>query len=228
MTTLQHAPTTTRPAGTGVSRFAGAAFLVLFTTGFVIWSLPPYVYEGSTLAEYAEAHADTGRITLLSIAAFIVWPLAGACLLWVVTRVRRLLDAALGTASVPGQLAVLGAVVVAAGFTVAAAAASAGAHVATGSIDGGFPADPAAGYPLDMLSGQLFTASLWGAALLLVAIGVAARRTGQLPGWLVWTGFVIAPLLPIAWVFFMLPLMVFVVWVAAVGAVMKTGQVTPG
>jgi len=63
--------------------------------------------------------------------------------------------------------------------------------------------------------------SSWGGALVLVGLGLVARRTGGLPGWLVWTGFVAAPLLVVSWVFVNMPLNVFFIWVAAAGFLVK-------
>jgi hypothetical protein len=220
-TTTRTAPVPTT-GSTDASRYAGIAFLVLFMAGFVIWSLPPYVYEGSTLEEFAAAHDDSGRSNLISVTTFILWPLAGLALFVAIARIRRGLDLARGGTSPAGRVATLGAVVLAAGFTIAAAASSAGAHVAGGSSDGGFPPEATAGYALELLAGQVFSVSLWGAAVVLLAVGVAGRRGGHLPGWLLWTGIVIAPLMPVAFMLFMLPLLVFLLWLAAVTFMVRT------
>ena len=112
----------------------------------------------------------------------------------------------------------------AAGLTVAGAGTAAARHLASGAVDG-FPADPATGYGLDMLSSQVFNISTWGGSLVLVAVGLGARRTGLVPGWLLWAGIVVAPLLPIAFFLGMIPVLVFLLWVAAVSAMMRPGPV---
>jgi hypothetical protein len=79
-----------------------------------------------------------------------------------------------------------------------------------------------------MLASQVQTVTAWGGSLVLLAVGIAARRTQLLPGWLLWAGIVIAPLLPIAFLFGMLPLLAFMLWLAAVGVMMKPGRVAVG
>lgn len=207
-----------------VSRLSGVAFLVLFVAGFVVLVTGPNIYEGGTIEEYGAAFADGGREAAVTIAAFFVLPLAGACLLWAVAHMSRCLDGALGGPSLGGRVATLGAAVLAAGLTVAGAATAAAWHLASGASEG-FPADPATGYGLDMLGSQLFNISTWGGSLVLVAIGLGARRTGLVPGWLLWAGIVVAPLLPSAFFFGMIPVLVFLLWVAVVAAMMRPGPV---
>ncbi len=220
MTTVQTpAPTVERPTGRA-SRFSGLAFLGLFIPAFFLMSLPPYVYEGSTLAEFAAAHEDTARLDYTSYGAFIVWPLAGLALVVAVAHLARSVEAAGST--IAGRVALVGATWFAVGSVLAAAASSAGAHVASGSADGGFPAEPVSGYALEMLSGQMLSASMAGGTILVLAIGLGARRNHQLPGWFVWTGVVMAPLLAVSWLFFMFPTLVFVLWVAAAGILMRS------
>ena len=77
-----------------VSRLSGVAFLVLFVAGFVVLVTGPNIYEGGTIEEYGAAFADGGREAAVTIAAFFVLPLAGACLLWAVAHMSRCLDGA--------------------------------------------------------------------------------------------------------------------------------------
>lgn len=207
-----------------VSRFAGIGFLVLFLAGFVVLMTGPNIYEGGTIEEYGAAFADGGREAAVSITAFIVLPLAGACLLWAVAHMSRCMDQALGVPSLGGRVATLGAAVMAAGLTVAGAGTAAARHLASGAV-GGFPADPATGYGLDMLSSQVFNIAAWGGSVVLVAVGLGARRTGLVPGWLLWAGIVVAPLLPIAFFFGMFPLWAFLLWVAVVAVMMRPAPV---
>jgi hypothetical protein len=223
MTTTQApTPLVERPPARA-SRFVGIAFLVLVVPAIVLMSLPPYVYEGSTLAEFAAAHEDTTRLNLTSLGAFVVWPLAGVALVITAAHLARAVEA--GGSTIAGRVAVVGATWFAVGSTIGAAASSAGAHVAAGSSDGGFPAEPVSGYALEMLSGQVLSASMAGGTVLVVAIGLAARRTHQLPGWFVWTGVVTAPLLAMSFLFFGIPTLVFVLWTATAGILMRS---TPG
>jgi hypothetical protein len=223
-TVQQQVPPTASTRRVDASRLSGVAFLVLFVAGFVMLVTGPNIYEGGTIEEYGAAFADGGREAAVTIAAFFVLPLAGACLLWAVAHVSRCMDRAVDGPSLGGRVATLGAAVMAAGMTVAGAATAAARHLASGVSDG-FPADPATGYGLDMLGSQVINISLWGGSLVLVAIGIGARRTGLLPGWLLWTGIVVAPLLPSAFFFGMIPLLVFLLWVAVVAAMMRPGPV---
>ncbi len=220
MTTTQTpTPRVERPPARA-SRYVGVAFLVLVVPALVLMALPPYVYEGSTLAEFAAAHEDsTTRLDLTSLGAFVVWPLAGVALVVTVVHLARAVEA--GGSTIAGRVAVVGAAWFAVGSTIGAAASSAGAHVAAGSTDGGFPAEPVGGYALEMLSSQVLNASMAGGTVLVVAIGLAARRNRQLPGWFVWTGVVTAPLLAMSFLFFGIPTLVFVLWTATAGILMR-------
>ena len=219
MTTTQApTPLVERPPDRG-ARYAGIAFLVLVVPALVLMSLPPYVYEGSTLAEFTAAHEDGSRVDLTSYGAFIVWPLAGIALLVATAQLARRLETAGST--IAGRVAVAGATWFAVGSTMGAAASSAGAHVAAGSADGGFAAEPVSGYALEMLSSQVLSASMAGGTVLVVSVGLAARRTHQLPGWFVWTGVVTAPLLAMSFLFFGIPTLVFVLWIATAGILMR-------
>ncbi len=225
MTVIQQAPPATTTPRIALSRVAGIAFVVLYLAGFVLLVSGPSVYEDGSLAEYAAAHADGSRTTPVSLTAFILWPLAGACLIWAVAHISRSLTGGAAGASLPGRVATAGAVAMASGSTIAGAAASAATHVASGT-GAGFPADPETGYALSMLGSQVMAVSMWGGSLVLLAVGIGARRSGLVPGWLLWAGIVVAPLLAVAWVFFMLPTLVFLVWVAVVTAIVKTGPNT--
>ncbi len=219
----QPAPAATRQHG-GASRYAGLAFAVLYLAGFVTLVTGPTIYEDGSLTEYAAAHANGDRSIPVSLVAFVIWPLAGACLIWAVAHISSVMPGATGGPSVAGRIARAGAVVMAGGLTVAGAAAGAAAHLATGTGDG-FPPDPGTAYGLEMLGSQVMSASMWGGSLVLLAVGIGGRRSGRVPGWLLWAGIVVAPLLVVAWVLFMLPLLAYLVWVAVVGAIVKTGPI---
>jgi hypothetical protein len=213
MSTVQRPSTApVRPAPRGVSRFTGIAFAATFVVASLLLFTGPSVYEDGSLAEYGAGFADGARELPVSLSAFILMPLAAALLVWAVSHLSTTLTAG-SHESAAGRVARLGAVAMAALLTVGGAAASAAEHLASGTGDG-FPADVHAGYAVDLLGGQVSAVASWGGALVLVALGVLARRTGGLPGWLVWTGFVAAPLLVVSWVFFSLPLVVFLVWLS--------------
>jgi hypothetical protein len=214
----QSVPIRTSSRG-GVSRFAGIGFVVFYLAASVLLLTGPSVYEDGSLSAYEAGFADGARELPVSLSAFILMPIAGAFLVWAVSHISTTLTAG-AAGSAAGRVARLGAVAMAALLTVAGAASSAAEHLASGTGDG-FPADVGAGYAIDLLGGQVGGVAPWGGAVALVALGIIARRTGGLPGWLVWVGFVSAPLLVVSWVFFSLPTTVFLVWVAVAGVVAK-------
>lgn len=209
----------------GPSRFTGIGFAVLWLAGMILIGTGPMIYEGGTLPEYAEAYADGSRSTLMVTAALLLWPLAAAMLLWSIAHLTTSLQSARPGSAVPGRIARLAAGVVSAGMVVSAAAGGAAGHVASGTGD--FPAMIESGYALDMLSSQVWAASMSVGAVILVALLVAARGSGALPRWLLWAGAVVAVALPFAAAVFMLPALFFVVWLAAATATVKADPVAP-
>lgn len=223
MTSTQLPPSPTRARPRDLSRFAGIAFAAFFVPAFVLLVTGPNIYEGGTLEEYAAAHVDGDRTLPLALVAYVLLPLAAACLVWAVAHMSRCLERDGGAPSLGGRVATMGATAMAVGLTVAGATSGAATVVSGGSGDG-FPPDPATGYGLDMMAGHLLNVTLWGGALVLLGIGIAAWRARLIPAWLAWTGFVMAPLLPVAWVLGMLPLLVFLLWLAAVAVMLSPGR----
>ncbi|WES64557.1 hypothetical protein P0L94_00465 [Microbacter sp. GSS18] len=222
--TQRSAPATTgapsAKRGFAPSRLLGVGFLILFGAGFTIMVLPPDIYSG-TLEGYAAAFGDEGRLNLLMIASLFLFPLAGLLLAASVARVRQALGAE-PAVHAAGRVAAFGAAFTAIGTSVAAAAATAGAHVVWQAEGSGFPSSPETGYGLAMFSSQLFNPALVGLSIVVVALGYGLRRAGRLPGWLAWAGYVLAPLMPIAWVLGMMPLFLIVIWVAVVTTMVDT------
>ncbi|MRX42678.1 hypothetical protein [Agromyces kandeliae] len=223
MTTGTHPETvpSTTPRRFHASRYLGAAFAVVFLAGLVLISLPPYVY-GGTLADWASGVDDEARLNLLVGLSTIVFPVAGILLMWSAAHLRTAIDHDRPRPSIPGQLAVLGAAVTSIGVVVAASASAAAAHVVAPSADGGFPAVPEVAYGLEMFSSQVLNPSFFGLSLMVFALSVGLRRVRRLPGWLAWAGCILAPLLPVAWMLGMIPLLLAAVWVAIATAVVDT------
>ncbi len=215
---------TQAPEKSGLSRFAGLGFVAAFVAAFMAIVTGPELYEAGSLDEYTAALADGARQDIVGATAYILLPLMGALLVWAVVFLATSLDRARGTTSMGGRVAIAGAIIMASGFAIAGAASSAAEHVAAG-IEGDFPADASTAYGIDMFASTLMSTSAWGGALVLLGIGVGARRTGALPGWLLWTGIVFAPLLTVAWLFAMVPMLVFLLWIAVTGLIVKRGPV---
>lgn len=203
------------------SRLVGVAFLVFFGAGFVILVLPPNTYT-STAADWAAAHGAEPLLTLGIVCSTFLFPLAGIFLVWSAARLRGALRTDRDADVMAGRLALFGAAFAAIGTSVAAGAAAAGSHMAAGGDTGGFAPEPAVGLGLSMLGSQVFNPSQIGLSVVLIALGVGLRRAHRLPGWLAWAGYVLAPVLPIAWVLGMIPLFLAVTWVATVTAMVNT------
>lgn len=215
------APTTTRRPERDLGRFAGVAFAFTFFGATTLWGLETTIY-GTDLDGFAASAGGSTRATTL-ILSHLVMPLAAVLFLWSVARLRNALDAAAGHRTVAGQVAFGSAVVTAAGFCLMAAAQHVSVLAAGGGYLDGFPADPAVGYGMALLSGNLGNATVWGAAVVLVALGAQSRRHGLLPRWLVVLGYVAAPLLIAGW-YYQLPVLLLCLWVALAGLRVQTEE----
>jgi hypothetical protein len=202
------------------SRLAGIAFVGAFIATSALLVLgTPSIY-GTTEEEYVAWYADHG-MNVVGVAAFIAAPLTGLLLVWVAAHLRSALVAA-GGSTTAGTVGVLGAAVMAAGLTIGAAAAESGVAVGLGTDL--VAADPLAAVSLLHFADAAVFTTQWGGAALVLATAIGARGTGLLPGWLLWVGAVITPLLVLSWIFAMVPTMVFVVWIATVAFLVKTGR----
>lgn len=204
-------------------RFVGLASAIVFLTGYVLWSMPPYIYDNNP-DDWARDLGEGSTPTRLLVLSHLVLPLAGILLIWTVARIRRGLETATTRPSAALPVASGAAVVFAAGFMVMGAASHVAGLVATGDYIDGFPADPMVGYGIDLLGGNVGNATVWGAAVLMVAVGIAAWRESLLPRWLIWLGFVTAPLLVAAW-YYGVPVLLFCLWVAVAGYKGQTERV---
>ena len=86
----------------------------------------------------------------------------------------------------------------------------------------GFEVVPETAFVVDLIADGFMWALLAGAAVLVWGIALAARRAAALPGWMTWVGMVLVPLLPVAWMLFMLPALIFLLWFAAVVAIVPS------
>jgi len=223
MVTTSHSPATTTKRR-DLSRYAGIAFAFFFITGLVLWTMPPWTFDAEPEA-WAEEFTSDARRTQISLLAHVFWPAAGALLLVTAARIRSALDAGRVTPSLGGQVAGWSAVVMAVGIATMAGALSTSSRITTGGFgDSGFPPDIAGGYALTLLAATLGNSILWGGAVLMVAVGVASGRRGPLPGWLVWSGYVAAPLIIAAW-YYVIPMVLFALWVAIAGWRVQTEPV---
>ena len=157
----------TEERGRDPGRYAGVAFALTFLVGVSLWGAGPSVYD-SDPETFAADSVDTTMRVLSLVNSHLLMPLAAVFLLWTAVRLRNALSAA-GATSVAGQVALGAATVTAGGFCVLAAAQHTALLVAGGDHIDGFKPDPAVGYDLALLSGNVGNATVWGASVLMVA-----------------------------------------------------------
>lgn len=216
-------PDSARRGARDPGRYAGIGFAVAFAAAVTLWGLGPSTYGSDFDTFAADSAARTSRSTSLAL-SHVLMPLASLFLLWTVARMRRALDAAAGRPSVAGQVAFGLATVLAVGFCLLAAAAHVSALVAGGGYIEGFPPQPAVGYGLALLGGYFGNATVWGASGLLVVVGAASWRARLIPHWLIWVGYLTAPLLIVGW-YYGIPVLLLCLWVAVTGLTMQTDRV---
>jgi hypothetical protein len=216
------APVTTAGTARDLGRYAGVAFALSFLAAFTLWSTGTGIY-GSDLDAFAADSSDSTTQTLGMLLSHLVMPLASVFLLWTVARLKRALDLAAGGWSVAGQVAFGAATVLAVGFCLLGAAENVSTLVAGGGYIDGFPADPAVGYGVALLSGYFGNATVWGASVLMVAVGAASWRERLIPRWLIWVGYVTAPLLIAGW-YYGIPVLLLCLWVAVAGLKVQTDR----
>ena len=204
------------------SRYAAIGFAACYLVA-TIWSGSTSVDVYSFDLDEVERHyAGPGSTEVASWSSFVLLPIAAAFLTWTLARIRCSLDFTTRGASMTGTAAVVGGVVLAVAMVTSGLLGYAGEAVAAGNYG---PADPQTGIGLMLAGGALFVAEGLGAAILAWAVALGARRTRQLPGWLAWVGIVLAPLLLYSWLLFVIPTLVFLIWLVVVSMMLKTDPV---
>jgi len=199
---------------------AGIVFAVLFVAAFFVQGELPSGDDSA--ANVAAFYDDSGNRAQVIIATYMFF-LASVFFLWFLGSLRRRLIEAEGE---PGRLAPIafaaGTVFVAMLMVAAACFASIAGDIAFGdekvaTVASGDAARvvPQLGYPVLLIGGMLAAIAMIGAS------SVLTIRTGVLPRWIGWYGFVTAVLLLAAVFFF--PVILFVVWVVFVSIAMLRG-----
>lgn len=177
---------------------------------------------GDTPEEVAEWYADDGN---RGAAFFVFFLLAGAALalLWFLGALRGVLVRAEGD---PARWTALAFGAGVASATLLLASASLYITPASSAGQDEFPFDPSTANALANAGFALLACSTMTGALVALGTSIVAHRTGLLPRWLALTGFVVAPLLLFAVLFF--PLFLWLAWVLAVSLVLlvRTARVT--
>jgi hypothetical protein len=203
---------TRQPRHADPSRWSGVLFVTVGIPGFALGN-PTSPYMDSA-QDYVTTYADgagtapLGRVLgLLSVIG----------LLWALARLRIAFPPESGLPA--AVLPIAGALYAA--TWVGSVAASAATYTAVDHADsfGGFEVVPETAFVIDFIADGFNWANLVAAAVLVWGVALAGRRSGALPGWMCWVGIVLVPLLPIGWMLFMVPVLVFFLWFAAVVAI---------
>lgn len=169
---------------------------------------------GDTPEAVANWYADEGN---RAGAFFVFFLLAGAALafLWFLGALRAILVRAEGDPARWTALA-FGAGVASATLLLASASLYITPAATAGQED--FPFDPNTAKAFANAGFALLSCSTMSGALVALGTSIVAYRTGLLPRWLALVGFVVAPLLLFAVLFF--PLFAWLAWVLAVSVVL--------
>jgi hypothetical protein len=212
------AATTTGRADSGLrlGGIAGIVFAVLFVVGFLLVSDTPEGDESN--AAWVRYFADSDNRRMIVIGA-IIWALAVlAFLLFLGVLRERLRDASAGAEWISTVAFASGLV-----FAVMLAVAGLGAGSVAASVefgDGPIVRDADVLRTFESLGfGALVLFGSAAAGLLIITSSVAGGRGALLPRWLVVTGYVVGVIVLLGGLFF-LPLILFVLWMLAVGIVL--------
>ena len=193
---------------------AGLAAAVTFVVGVASAANSPDTddSDAKVLAWYANHGHRVGVIVGAYLLAF-----CGLFLIWFGAGLRERLRAAEGPGGRLANIALAGAVLCVAGLWVGAAALAA---VPAGESFGGTPlsnADVARFLP-SLGFGMILLFGMFGAIALIDAVSIVILRTGVMPRWLAWLGFVCAIALLFGVVF--LPMIALPIWLIATSVVL--------
>jgi hypothetical protein len=190
---------------------AGIAFVVLFIAGFFLLNIPT---ADDSVGKVVSFYNDSGDRAQLIISSYLLW-LAGLFFFWFVASLRARLIAVEG---MPGRLTSIafggGLVFIALLMAGAACFASIAGDITFGGDDfdgvkGTFLVGarfiPELGFPLILIGGA------FAAIAMLDAVSLLIVRTGFLPKWIGYFGFVAAVGLLFAG--FFIPIVLFLLWV---------------
>jgi hypothetical protein len=187
---------------------SGIAFVVLFVAAFMLLNLPN---SDDPLTKFKSFYDDSGNRRQIIIAAYLLM-LSAVFFFWFLSSVRaRLLTAE----SAPGRLTsiVFGSGVVFVALMMAATSCFAfiAGEISFGSVDANnispeiMRTIPDLGFPLLLIGGMFAAIAMIDAASVLIV------RTGVLPKWIGWYGFVAA--VGLLFSGFFLPILLFLFWV---------------
>jgi hypothetical protein len=219
------AVTSTERTGTGLlaGGIAAIVFAVLFVVGFLLATDTPEGDESNR--EWVRYFADSDNRRMVIISVMLLALAALAFLIFLGVLRERLRAAAPGSEWLATIAFASGIVFVAmlGVFAVGVGAISAGVEFGDNPI----VTNADVIRSLDSLGfGALLVFGAASAGLLIVTTSIVAGRSALLPRWLVVTGYVAGVLVLVGGVFF-IPLVLFVLWMLAIGIVMLRGSRAP-
>jgi hypothetical protein len=193
---------------------AGLAAAVTFVVGVAFAANSPDSTDSD--AKVLAWYANHGHRVAVIVGAYLL-AFCGLFLIWFAAGLRERLLAAEGPGGRLANVAMAGAVLCVAGIWVGAAGMAA---VPAGQSFGGTPlsnADVARFLP-SVGFGMILLFGMFGAIALIDAASIVILRTGVLPRWLAWLGFVCAVVLLFGVVF--LPVIALPIWLIATSIVL--------
>ena len=185
---------------------AGIVFVVLFVVGFSLFDAPS---GDDSVSKITSFYNDSGDRAQLIISSYLLI-LSGVFFIWFLATLRNTLTAAEGESGRLALIATMSGVIFTALLMVAAAMfMTVAADITFG--DEKFVSVEAArllpevGYPILLIGG------MFAAAAMIDATSIVILRTGVLPKWIAWFGFVAA--IGVLFSVFFLPMGLLVLWV---------------
>jgi len=207
---------------TNWSRFgaiAGILFAVLFTLGVILPDLPSGDDSAAVVDEF---YADSGNRTTVIVAAYLI-VLSGLAFIGFFAELYRGLRRAEGDAGSLATMALAGGVLF---VGMLYASSSAWANV-PGGMEMAGESQPSSEIPIwftQLGYGDLLLYGMFAAIAVIVPTSVLALRTGLLPRWQAWTGFVCAFALLFGVIF--LPMIALPLWAIATSVAMLKSPAT--
>lgn len=200
------------------SRFApltAVLFVILWIAGIFVSRTPDNADGASVVAEFYKDSSNRN----MAVAGAYLWIAAAFLLLCFFVCVReRLLAAEGGSAPLTALAFGSGAISVSLILVGTFALAAVPAGVAFGGVDP--PTDGNITIFTQQLGyGAIFAGSMIAAAVSIFVTSVATRRTGALPGWTAWLGFIAAVVLVFAVVW--IPQIALLIWAIAIGIALR-------
>jgi len=192
----------------------GVLFVVMVAAGFLIsGDTPDADAPGSEVVDFYKD--GMGK----QVVATLLVTLGAVALVWFASSLRSILRTAEGGTGRVANIAFAGGLASAVGFWV-----SAGIHFTLADVGGDI--DAAGAQALNALDSDSFFAFAPGIAVLILASALVALRTGILPAWMAWVGFVIfvASFTPVGFVAFLLS----GIWIIVVSVLLYRAQPTVG